>query len=387
MTDNCSKRKITRHRIEPPHVGLFPVHAYQKPGLLTLFCNMHARSCFRHAGQLLLLTLLSAPALAGGVEDQLNYIAQWKDEAVRQMVLHRIPASITLAQGLLESGSGKSELSSKSNNHFGIKCHADWEGGRTYYDDDAKGECFRVYDDARDSYEDHSLFLKRKRYESLFQLKIDDYKGWAKGLKRCGYATSPTYAKALIELIERHDLGQHDEEGMAWIRKGEVPERPGVTAPDGEDQASEASAGSQGTSSVRIGAGRSSGITENDVTWVTIKAGESLGALADQLDLGVWQLRKYNDLEGADADTRFDADRTLYTQPKRRRGVRHWHVAEAGETLRQISDAEAVKLKVLVSRTGIKPDAALRAGQKVPLRFAPKEDGSLPWFAWGGGGR
>ena len=387
MTASCSKRRSIPLRIEPSPVGLFTRLAYQEPGRLTLICNMHCRSCFRHAGHLLFLLFLSATAHAGGEEDQLNYITKWKDEAVRQMVLHRIPASITLAQGLLESGSGKSELSSKSNNHFGIKCHVDWEGGRTYHDDDAKGECFRVYDDARDSYEDHSLFLKRKRYASLFVLEIDDYKGWAKGLKRCGYATSPTYAKALIELIERHDLDRHDEEGLAWIRRGEVPERPGVPAPDGEGLASDPGAGSPGASSVRLGAGRSSGISENDVAWVTIKAGESLGALADQLDLGVWQLRKYNDLEGADAQTRFDADRKLYTQPKRRRGVSHWHVAEAGETLRQISDVEAVKLKVLVSRTGIGPDVGLRAGQKVPLRFAPKEDGSLPWFAWGGGGR
>ncbi|MGB0463196.1 MAG: glycoside hydrolase family 73 protein, partial [Flavobacteriales bacterium] len=131
---------------------------------------------------------------AAGAADQEAYIERWKDEAIRQMVEHRIPASITLAQGILESGSGKSELSRKSNNHFGIKCHKGWEGGRTYHDDDRKGECFRVYDDARDSYHDHSLFLKRDRYASLFDLRIDDYKGWAKGLKRCGYATSPTYA-------------------------------------------------------------------------------------------------------------------------------------------------------------------------------------------------
>ncbi len=105
---------------------------------------------------------------AAGAADQEAYIERWKNEAIRQMVEHRIPASITLAQGILESGSGKSELSRKSNNHFGIKCHKGWEGGRTYHDDDRKGECFRVYDDARDSYHDHSLFLKRDRYASLF---------------------------------------------------------------------------------------------------------------------------------------------------------------------------------------------------------------------------
>ena len=177
-------------------------------------------SFFPPCAHALLLAFFAATCYAGGEEDQRDYINKWKDEAVRQMALHRIPASITLAQGLLESGSGKSELSGKSNNHFGIKCHKDWEGGRTYYDDDAKGECFRVYDDPRDSFEDHSLFLLRKRYASLFELKIDDYKGWARGLKRCGYATSPTYAKALIELVDRHGLDQYDKEGWAGSSAG-----------------------------------------------------------------------------------------------------------------------------------------------------------------------
>ena len=327
-----------------------------------------------------LLLLAGFAASAGGAEDQKAYIDLWKEEAVRQMVLHRIPASITLAQGLLESGSGKSELSARSNNHFGIKCHKDWEGGRTYHDDDAKGECFRVYDDARDSFEDHSLFLKRKRYEPLFQLKIDDYKGWARGLKRCGYATSPTYAKALIELIERHDLDRYDEEGMAWIRQGGMPEREPIAEETLADQPQDADR------AVRVSGARASGITDNDVTWVQGMAGESLAAIADAMQLSVWQLRKYNDLEGAKGSTVLAADRRLYTQPKRRRGVRNWHVVSEGETLRTISDAEAVKLKVLVDRTGKSEDQALPVGYKVPLRFPPGADGKLPWYARIGGG-
>ena len=343
---------------------------------------------FLRATALSALMMMVLPCLAGGEEDQRNYINKWKDEAVRQMALHRIPASITLAQGLLESGSGKSELSSRSNNHFGIKCHKDWEGGRTYYDDDAKGECFRVYPDARDSFEDHSLFLKRTRYASLFELDIEDYKGWAKGLKRCGYATSPTYAKALIELIERHELDAYDDEGVAWIRKGDVPDRSGevLASSGGSDPKAWASA-SEENRTINVGGARNSGFTENDVAWVTLHAGETLGQLAKQFDMAVWQLRKYNDLEGADANTRFDGDRRVYTQPKRRRGSRHWYVAKAGETLRSISDTEAVKLKVLTKRTGIGPDVALAAGKRIPMRYAPKEDGSLPWFVWGGKSR
>ena len=328
-----------------------------------------------------LLSMMPLLLAAAGAADQEAYIERWKDEAIRQMVKHRIPASITLAQGILESGSGKSELSSKSNNHFGIKCHSDWTGGRTYYDDDKKGECFRVYEDARDSYHDHSLFLKRDRYASLFDLRIDDYKGWAKGLKRCGYATSPTYAKALIELIERHGLDQYDDEGIQWIKRGGMPQpQQDVVDETGTGQPGEADR------TVRIGGARASGISPNDVAWIQGLAGESLYDLAAAYQLSVWQLRKYNDLKGADGSTVLASNRRLYTQPKRRRGVRDWHVVEEGETLRTISDAEAVKLKVLVDRTDKGPDQALPVGYKVPLRFPPRVDGSLPWYARLGGG-
>ena len=145
-------------------------------------------------------------------QDVLNYIERYKDIAMREMQEYKIPASITLAQGLLESGNGKSELSRKSNNHFGIKCHKDWTGKRTYHDDDEKGECFRVYDDPEQSYRDHSVFLRKgQRYAFLFDLKITDYKGWAKGLKQAGYATLPVYANILIKLIEEYNLTQYDE--------------------------------------------------------------------------------------------------------------------------------------------------------------------------------
>ena len=122
-----------------------------------------------------------------------------------------IPASITLAQGILESGDGNSELATKANNHFGIKCHSDWTGESMKYDDDRRNECFRVYSDARESFKDHSLFLsERSRYATLFDLDPIDYKGWARGLKKAGYATDPKYADRLIDLIERHELYRYD---------------------------------------------------------------------------------------------------------------------------------------------------------------------------------
>ena len=139
-----------------------------------------------------------------------DYIAFFKAVAIHEMKLYGIPASITLAQGILESGSGKGRLAREANNHFGIKCH-DWKGPRIYHDDDRAQECFRKYNDPNQSYRDHSLFLaKRKRYANLFKYKPTNYKAWAKGLKKAGYATDPKYPKKLISLIERYKLYRYD---------------------------------------------------------------------------------------------------------------------------------------------------------------------------------
>src|SRR5574344_572697 len=140
----------------------------------------------------------------------LDYINQYSRLAVYQMKTHGVPASITLAQGLLESGAGTSSLTQKSNNHFGIKCGPGWTGRTTYFTDDAPNECFRVYQDAKDSYEDHSLFLQKPRYANLFNLDITDYRGWARGLKAAGYATDPSYANRLIAIIEQYQLYKYD---------------------------------------------------------------------------------------------------------------------------------------------------------------------------------
>lgn len=140
-----------------------------------------------------------------------QYIDKYKDEAIKQMHKHKIPASITLAQACLESSNGNSSLARKANNHFGIKCHNGWKGKSYTHDDDRKGECFRKYKSAEDSYTDHSYFLKSgSRYNSLFDLKITDYKAWAHGLKAAGYATNPRYAQMLIEIIEEYKLYKFD---------------------------------------------------------------------------------------------------------------------------------------------------------------------------------
>ncbi len=141
------------------------------------------------------------------------YIDTYSGIAKDEMLQYGIPASITLAQGILESGAGRGDLTKRANNHFGIKCHNSWTGDRVYHDDDEKGECFRKYRDAKYSFRDHSLFLtQRSRYQGLFKLRKDDYKGWAKGLKKAGYATDPKYPNKLISIIERYNLTQYDEE-------------------------------------------------------------------------------------------------------------------------------------------------------------------------------
>ena len=139
-----------------------------------------------------------------------QYFDQYKDLAIEQMIKYRIPASITLAQGVFESGAGRSELARRGNNHFGIKCHG-WRGATTYFTDDAPNECFRAYKNVYDSYEDHSKFLVNgRRYRNLFKLKITDYKGWARGLKAAGYATNPRYADKLIDIIQLYKLYRYD---------------------------------------------------------------------------------------------------------------------------------------------------------------------------------
>jgi len=140
----------------------------------------------------------------------LSYIERFKGIAIQEMNQYGIPASITLAQGLFESGSGNSDLAKVANNHFGIKCTSDWKGKSYYKDDDSANECFRVYDNPDDSYRDHSAFLKRKNYARLFELDKNDYEGWARGLKQCGYATNPKYPDLLINIIVRYHLDQYD---------------------------------------------------------------------------------------------------------------------------------------------------------------------------------
>jgi len=301
----------------------------------------------------------------------------WKDEAIYQMALHKIPASITLAQGILESGDGNSRLAREGNNHFGIKCH-EWQGKVIIEDDETKSECFRKYDNARDSYEDHSAFLQRKRYESLFALETDDYKGWAKGLKQCGYATNPKYPQLLIGIIEEFQLHKFDEEGARFIRKNELPERPGGSTVPAVIKKEETIASNKKTkhqkgekatgderATITITNNREVQLSENHIKYVVAKAGDTDEKIAEDFDTTPWLIRKYNDLENGE---KLKEGQVVYLQPKRNRASEKAHTVQKGENMWSISQKHGIKMKRLYKLNLMPAGAQPKAGEKVKLR-------------------
>jgi LysM repeat protein len=315
------------------------------------------------------LFLLVLPFLVSAENGRISrgeYIAMWKDEAIQQMVIHKIPASITLAQGILESGDGNSELARKSNNHFGIKCHSDWKGKKVYHDDDRRGECFRKYPDARESFNDHSLFLKKRRYESLFELKITDYKGWARGLKKCGYATDPSYARRLIDLIERHDLTQYDKIGLKLIKDGgDLADLTDDRREDRQQQQQQRAEVDDKLPEVDLRRHRAISVSKNRIKYVVGKEGDTFESLAEELEMMPWQIRKYNDYKRGDKPV---PGEIVYLQPKRARAKADWHIVKEGETMWQISQHFGIKLKHLYRKNNLEPGTEPPAGTKLSLR-------------------
>jgi LysM repeat protein len=286
-----------------------------------------------------------------------EYIAQWKEVAVDKMKQHGIPASITLAQGLLESGNGNSTLARQANNHFGIKCTPDWTGGKVYHDDDKKDDCFRKYRNAAESFEDHSRFLMKPRYADLFTLRTTDYKGWAHGLKKAGYATDPRYPQKLIELIERYELNRLDEGiDLPAAKRGDTPAvKPGKSAK-----------GSGGGGTVTIGGGREVEVFEGRIKFVRAKEGDTFEKVARDVDLTAGMVARWNDL---DKNARLAAGQRVYIQPKRNKAAgKATHTAKEGESLWGISQQYGVKLSRLAKYNGIGERDALRTGQVVHLR-------------------
>ncbi len=287
-----------------------------------------------------------------------EYIEKYKDVAIEKMLKYKIPASITLAQAILESGSGNSKLARKANNHFGIKCHKDWHGKRFYMDDDVKHECFRKYKKVADSYRDHSLFLTtRGRYSFLFDYDITDYKKWAYGLKKAGYATNPKYPKLLIGLIERYHLDRYDKEALKGS-KHRKKRRVKVIPPPQISKFKKSGKSPNGVYDVLLNNGKKLIIARQNDTYEKI---------ADEFEIYTWQLYKYNDV---DKHHQLKRGEMVYLQKKRRKAERKHkiHVVKRGETMWYISQLYGIRLKRLYKLNNLPEGVQMPVNTELKVR-------------------
>lgn len=266
-----------------------------------------------------------------------DYIKKYRGLAVDEMKKYHIPASITLAQGLLESGAGRSTLSRKSNNHFGIKCGKGWHGKSVRFDDDRRNECFRAYKHPKESYEDHSRFLRTgARYAFLFRLKITDYKGWARGLKKAGYATDPHYANRLIGIIELYGLDRYDRKGgLKHVEKFPNPHQPYLA---------------------------------NELLYVIARKGDTFKSLSDELEISSKKLREYNELP---KDYAFEGGEIVYLEKKHNKANKDYvaYVVQDGDSMYTIAQKFGIRLKYLYKMNKMKKDApAPKVGEILRLR-------------------
>lgn len=272
-----------------------------------------------------------------------EYIEKYKDDAIKEMLLNGVPASITLAQGMLESDNGNSALAVYANNHFGVKCHADWSGPTYIQDDDTKDECFRKYQSVLDSYTDHSLFLKtRNRYAFLFEARRMDYKEWARGLKSAGYATDPRYAEKLIEIIEQNGLAEYDS----------VDELPSLAI-----NTTNKSASVKSSHSYEI-------LKNNKRKYLIARPGDSFNSIGRQFKVELHDLYKYND---CDEHFTLKSGAKVYLEPKRRKGEKEFYTVKKGDTMYSISQEQGIKLKSLYKRNHMKRGSQPAVGDKIKL--------------------
>ena len=275
-----------------------------------------------------------------------QYIDQYKDIAIEQMQRWKIPASITLAQGIFESGAGQSELATKGNNHFGIKCHG-WTGGTIYRDDDRRNECFRAYPSAFDSYEDHSRFLANgQRYRSLFALNITDYKGWARGLKAAGYATNPKYADQLIELIQLYRLYQYDK----------------ATSYDRfmAEHTKNSSKNGQPLHPIHI---------YNKNYYLNARRGDTFKSIGEEIGISYRKIASYNERDKHDP---LQEGEIVWLKKKQTKAPKEYkgrlHYVRQGDSMYSIAQTYGIRLKSLYKLNHLSPDYELRVGDALRLR-------------------
>lgn len=274
-----------------------------------------------------------------------TYVDQYKDVAIEQMLKYHIPASITLAQGLLESGAGCSKLSSHGNNHFGIKCHG-WSGGSIYADDDDRNECFRAYDNAYQSYEDHSKFLVNgSRYRSLFKLNTKDYVGWARGLKQAGYATNPQYADRLIDIIQVYKLYRYDS---AKTYDKFYARHTKENAPSGSLHPI---------------------YQFNDNYYLKARRGDTFQSIAQEVEISARKLARYNERDRSDRLAEGDI---VYLKKKKKKAPRQYkgllHYVRSGESMYSIAQTYGIRLKSLYKMNDLAPSYQIKVGDKLRVR-------------------
>ncbi len=270
-----------------------------------------------------------------------DYINTYKDLAIQHMKNYKIPASITLAQGLLESGAGSSELARKSNNHFGIKCGGSWRGPSVRHNDDAPNECFRAYKHAEESYKDHSVFLTSgARYAFLFKLDIADYKAWAHGLKKAGYATDPSYANRLITIIENYELYKHDKQGV--YTKRQIRKNPWLLNPHQVYLA-------------------------NGLAYIVARDGDTFQDLGKEFSISWRSLVSYNDLHKD--YTLVDGD-IIYLKAKKKKADKKYpvYIVKDGDSMHTISQKYGVRMKNLYKMNRKDGEYIPQIGDRLRLR-------------------
>ena len=317
----------------------------------------------------LLLAAAGAEAQKPVRQTREEYIDRYKSIAIRDMERYGIPASITLAQGILESDCGNSSLARQSNNHFGIKCKSDWKGKKVYHDDDAKGECFRSYPSVEESYRDHAEFLdKSPRYEPLFAYPSDDYKSWAHGLKSAGYATAPDYAQRLIRIIEESQLYLLDQPNGAK----HYASRKKSSAGSSVQQALAKTGGARidpDNHRVTINAFRGYNVySVNGVHYIQAKEGDTYEILGKEFRVSAKNLRKFNEIADKRGEPRTGDAVFISAKKKRWGGESKSHVCRAGETLYSVSQLYGVRCRTLEKLNKARVGTTLPDGLEVRLK-------------------
>lgn len=305
-----------------------------------------------------------------------EYIARYKHIAIDHMERYGIPASITMAQGILESDSGNSHLAKSSNNHFGIKCKKNWTGDRVYHDDDEKGECFRAYDSVEESYRDHADFLDQSpRYDSLFAYSATDYRSWARGLKAAGYATAPDYAQRLTKIIEDNQLYLLDREDGAALYASHLKAEQGLAESFAENSSVDTPVTSEGRidpNNYRVAERTFNGYSvyvNNRTHYVVAREGNTFKDIARTFGLAEHTLRKYNELNPQSTCEPI-AGELIYIERKQAKwlGNVQRHMAKENETMLSISQDYAIRLKKLARMNRKKVGDALQKGEEIKLK-------------------